>query len=440
MLGLERGALGGKALDLGTRRGQLLGELGRAPLELHLPLAELPGRAREVSLLGGDAHLLDSEGLEPVPLGAECFPAPIESRLQLAAGVPPRRGQRLRLTERPCRRRPLARDGDAPLLREPDLPGQPLLFLLQLADLDAHLLATLEQALDLALDLLNALTEVAETVRHFLLGRAPGGLARAQGRLAHAEVAFTVAQPVELGLEPRAFSGERRVVRRDEGACERLLLAVQDLVLLRLLRLALERAELAPDLVHDVADPKEVLPCRVELALGLAALLLVAGDARRLLDEDPPLVRLRRQHVVELLLVHDRIGPGAGARPGQEVEDVAEAAGVAVEEVLALRGAVEPPAHRDLAPGHGQGAVVRKRQLDLREPDRLARGRPMKDQVLHAGAAQGLGTLLAERPANGLGDIALAAAVRANDPGDAGQNSDSRLLGKRLEPVQDDRL
>src|SRR2546425_13355354 len=29
----------------------------------------------------------------------------------------------------------------------------------------------------------------------------------------------------------------------------------------------------------------------------------VAGDARRLLDEDPPLVRLRGEHVVELLLV-----------------------------------------------------------------------------------------------------------------------------------------
>ena len=64
----------------------------------------------------------------------------------------------------------------------------------------------------------------------------------------------------------------------------------------------------------------------------------------------------------------------------------------------------------------------------------------MEDQVLHAAAAQGLGTLLAERPANRLGDIALAAAVRADDPGDAGQNSHSRLLGKRLEPVQDDRL
>ena len=358
VLALERGALGGKALDLGARRGQLLGELARAPLELRLPLAELPGGARQVSLLGGDAHLLEPESLEPVTLGGECCPALIESRLQFAAGARPRRGQRLGLAERRRRRRPLARDGDAPLLREPDLPGQPLLLLLQLADLDAHLLATLEQALDLALDLLNALAEVAETVRHVLLSRAPGGLARGQGGLAHTEVAPTIAQPVELGLEPRALRGERRVVRRDEGARERLLLAVQDLVLLSLLRLALEGAELASDLVHDVADPEQVLPRRVELALRLAALLLVAGDARRLLDEDPPLVRLRGQHVVELLLVHDRIGPGAGACPGQEVEDVAEAAGIAVEEVLALRGAIEPPAHGDLAPGHGQGAVV----------------------------------------------------------------------------------
>ena len=44
---------------------------------------------------------------------------------------------------------------------------------------------------------------------------------------------------------------------------------------------------------------------------------------------------------------------------------------------------------------------------------------PLKDDVLHLRAAQVFDLLLAQHPGNGVGDVALAAAVRADDGGDS---------------------
>src|SRR5258705_3973801 len=97
---------------------------------------------------------------------------------------------------------------------------------------------------------------------------------------------------------------------------------MEGLVLLGLPGLPLEGAELPAHLVHHVAHPLEILPGGVELALGFPALLLVARDACRLLDEDPTLPRLGGEDVVEPLLVHEGIGLGIDAPAREEVLDV----------------------------------------------------------------------------------------------------------------------
>ena len=160
-------------------------------------------------------------------------------------------------------------------------------------------------------------------------------------------------------------------------------------------------------LVHDVPHAHQVLAGRVELALRLVPLLLVPGDARRLLDEDPALVGLGGEDVVQLVLVHHRVGARIGAGAGEEVEDVAQARQVAVQEVLALARSIEAAAHGHLGPRHAERAVVREHELDLAEPHGLARRRAVEDQVLHPLAAERLGALLAERPADGFGDVAV---------------------------------
>ena len=55
---------------------------------------------------------------------------------------------------------------------------------------------------------------------------------------------------------------------------------------------------------------------------------------------------------------------------------------------------------------------------------------PLEDHVLHALAAQALGALLAEHPRDGVDDVALAAAVGADDGGDAGVEGELGAIGE----------
>jgi hypothetical protein len=59
----------------------------------------------------------------------------------------------------------------------------------------------------------------------------------------------------------------------------------------------------------------------------------------------------------------------------------------------------------------------------------------IKDDVFHLFAAEGFRALLAENPGDGVGNIALAAPVRAHDGGDAPVEGEFRPVGKRLETV-----
>ena len=257
--------------------------------------------------------------------------------------------------------------------------------------------------------------------------------------------ARAVRRPWSWSRRPAAFArevllafGQCRPVGREQGQRERLPLLVQGLVLLGLARLALERAELPADLVHDVAHPLQVLARRLELALRLRALLLVARHPRRLLDEDPPLPRLGGEDVVEALLVHERVRLGVDAGPREQVLDVPEAALVAVQQVLAVPAPVQAPRHRDLAPRHGQAPVVGETQVDLGHAERAARLRAVKDDIFHLVAAQEPGTLLAEGPPHGIGHVGLPAAVGPDDAGDAGQDAELGLLREGLEAVDED--
>ena len=141
-------------------------------------------------------------------------------------------------------------------------------------------------------------------------------------------------------------------------------------------------------------------------------------------------MRLGGEHVIQLVLIHHRVRARIRASSGEEVENVPQARDATVEQVFALARAVEPTAHRDLTPRHRQRSLVRERQLDFGEAHRLARRGAVKDQVFHATAAQRFRALLAERPTHRLRDIALAAAVGADDSRDAGQDFHDDLFAE----------
>src|SRR5258707_5467092 len=74
-------------------------------------------------------------------------------------------------------------------------------------------------------------------------------------------------------------------------------------------------------------------------------------------------------------------------------------------------------------------------QADLGGRRSLADVAPVRDDVFHLVSAQALRALLAHHPRDGVGDLALAAPVGADDGGHALVEGELRAIGKRFEPV-----
>ena len=197
------------------------------------------------------------------------------------------------------------------------------------------------------------------------------------------------------------------------------LAAVRD-VPLRLRGLALERGEAAVDLGDDVADAQQVLLRELHLLLGLLLPALELRDARRLLDEQPAVLRLGADDEADLSLLDDRVRLGARAGAQEEIGHVAQANGSLVDQVVALARAIEPPRHGDLGvvlvfEGHLLGGVVLERERDLGEVVGGPGLAAAEDDVFHRPAAQVPGALLAHAPPDRVDDVRLAAAVGPDD-------------------------
>ena len=139
---------------------------------------------------------------------------------------------------------------------------------------------------------------------------------------------------------------------------------------------------------------------------------------------------------------------------------------LAVDQVFALARAVQAPRHLDVARRRLRRWSDGQRSPSAREPcpwpfvgaaasspaSRTARRHAAarrsrtsaaagglagvaaaEDDVLHLVAAQALGALLAKHPGDGVGDVALAAAVGADDGGDATVEGQLGAIGEGLE-------
>jgi hypothetical protein len=202
------------------------------------------------------------------------------------------------------------------------------------------------------------------------------------------------------------------------------------------LGLPAQRLELAAQLGGEVGEPVQVDLRRLQLAQRLLLALAVLEDAGRLLDEAAAVLRLRVQDRVELALTDDHVHLPADAGVREQFLDVQQPARVAVDLVLALARAEHAPGDRDLGVLDRQGAVgVVDRERDLGPPQRRPAGRAGEDHVLHLAAAQGLGSLLAEHPGDGVDDVGLAGAVRAHDARDPRLQSQRRRRREGLETL-----
>ena len=117
----------------------------------------------------------------------------------------------------------------------------------------------------------------------------------------------------------------------------------------RLCRLPLQRPTLFLHLVHDVVDAREILLRCFELELRGATTALVLRDARGFFDELTAIGRAGAQNLADLSLLDDGVGLHAESGIHQEVLDVPQPAGRAVDQVFALTGAVQAAHQLDVA-------------------------------------------------------------------------------------------
>ena len=162
----------------------------------------------------------------------------------------------------------------------------------------------------------------------------------------------------------------------------------------------------------------------------------MATDAGDLLEQGAPLLGSEGERLVDHPLADEQECVVGEMSRVEQVDEVAQADPALVEEVVVLARAVQPPSELEHLEVHRQepvGVVEHERHVrhPLRRP--LVRARP--DDVLRFARTE-RPTLLAERPAQRIREIALAGSIRPDDGADPGPELDARALGERLEPLQ----
>ena len=203
--------------------------------------------------------------------------------------------------------------------------------------------------------------------------------------------------------------------------------------------LGCQAACLRPELGQDVVDPGEVRLGLRQLVLGLAPASLVAADTGDLLEQRAPLLGPQGKGLVDHALADEQERVVGEVRRVEEVDQIAQADALLVEQVFVLATAIQAPAELEDLIVDGQQAVsVVQHQGDVGHAlgGALLRSRP--DDIFRLARAE-RASLLAERPAERVRQVALARAVRSDDRADAAAELDLGPLRERLEPLDTQR-
>src|SRR5262249_44902720 len=147
-VGRDQSIAGGcKLVGLALCARQLIVEPLATPVELRPTLSELAARSRQVGPSARHANLLSPQRLEAVAARLEILAARIEARFDLLEEHALRGLPLACLVEHPMFVHPLGLESDSPLAKRTNLGFEPRALLVEVADLQSHLLAPLEQAL-----------------------------------------------------------------------------------------------------------------------------------------------------------------------------------------------------------------------------------------------------------------------------------------------------
>ena len=269
-----------------------------------------------------------------------------------------------------------------------------------------------------------------------------------QGALVGAHLLVELGEtPCELPLAPaelavllgRAFEPGPQVgdLASDHVHPQRRELGDQVAVATRRVSLTFERLELTPDLTQEILETGQVGLGGLEASLALLLATPVLEDTGGFLDDRPSILGPGVEDGVDLALRDDDVLLATHAAVAEELLDVEQTAGDAVDLVLAVAGAEEAAGDSDLVEldRHDLRRVV-EGDRHLGPAQRLLPGRAGEDDIVHLLGAHGGGPLGAEYPRHRIDDVGLAAAVGADDDGHTGFEVESRGVRERLEPLE----
>ena len=112
-----------------------------------------------------------------------------------------------------------------------------------------------------------------------------------------------------------------------------------------------------------------------------------------------------------------------------------------VEQIFGIAVAIHAARYAHVVPINIQlSCAIGKCKRNLSKADRLARIGAIENDIGHFIAAERLGGLLPEHPAHGIEHVRLAAAIRADNGGNALVKAENRFIGERFEAKKFERL
>ena len=256
----------------------------------------------------------------------------------------------------------------------------------------------------------------SETRFHFIHRRTLGvGLFLFGGDL-HFEFVLAHGERFEfLGIRgARAFQFVPLALR--VVSLQRAEILQHSLIALRFRRLPLHAADLALHFFDDVGKTQQVRLGRLQFAECFLALEFVFRNPRRFLENRAPVFGTARQNLIDLALLHDRVGRAPDARVHEQRMDVLQTARRAIQQILAAALAEHTARDFHLVPVQPELLLaLAERHRDFRHAQRGPRVRAGENYVRHFAAAQRLGRLLAEHPADAVEDVGFAAAIWPDD-------------------------
>ena len=197
-----------------------------------------------------------------------------------------------------------------------------------------------------------------------------------------------------------------------------------------------QRPDAAFQFRQNVAQAKQIFFGGGKALVGVVAAVTEMGNPGGFFEHIAAFAGFGRYHFGDFALPDNRIAVAAETCVHKQFVNIAKPRVLAVDEIFTFARTV-------IATGDGNFVgVFRQRAVAVIKAERylgkafgFSKIRPHKNDIFHFRAAQIFRGLLTEHPADGVGNVALAAAVRTDDRGDAFVKFQDGFIRKGFKPL-----